>query len=246
MFGCVCLDCLSSFLGGGVLKVLIVEDEPVIRQSLCELVSHWGYVSDEAEDGELALELLQAHSYDLVLLDLNLPKVDGMTLCRKLRQKTGPQPLVLMLTARDAMADNIRGLEEGADDYVVKPFDPALLKARVQALLRRAVRPLNDSLEWGALLLDRDGRTAVYGSEDLHLTPKEHLILEELIKAGGRACSKDFLIQAAWGWAESPGEESVKTHVKNLRSKLAALGAPGDLIETVYGVGFRLNKNYAA
>jgi DNA-binding response OmpR family regulator len=90
MFGCACLDCLRSLLGGGVLKVLIVEDEPVIRQSLCELVSHWGYVADEAEDGELAWELLQAHSYDLVLLDLNLPKVDGMTLCRKLRQKPGP------------------------------------------------------------------------------------------------------------------------------------------------------------
>lgn len=231
--------------GGGILKVLIVEDEPVIRQSLCELVSHWGYVLDEAENGEQAWDLIQSHAYDLVLLDLNLPKVDGITLCRRLRQKKGPQPLVLMITARDAMVDNIRGLEEGADDYVVKPFDPALLKARVQALLRRAVRPLNDSLGWGELQLNRDGRTASYGSEDLHLTPKEHLILEELLKSGGRACSKDFLIQAAWGWAESPGEESVKTHVKNLRAKLAALGAPADLIETVYGVGFRLNRNYA-
>jgi DNA-binding response OmpR family regulator len=231
---------------GGILKVLIVEDEPVIRQSLCELVSHWGYVSDEAGNGELAWDLIQSNVYDLVLLDLNLPKVDGLSLCRRLRQKKGPQPLVLMLTARDAMVDNIRGLEEGADDYVVKPFDPALLKARVQALLRRAVRPLSDSLEWGDLLMNRDGRTAAYCSDDLHLTPKEHLILEELIKAGGRACSKDFLIQAAWGWAESPGEESVKTHVKNLRAKLATLGAPADFIETVYGVGFRLNRNYAA
>ena len=218
----------------------------MIRQSLSELVSLWGYVPDEAENGELAWDMLQAQSYDLVLLDLNLPKVDGLELCRRLRCNKGPQPLVLMLTARDTTSDNIRGLEEGADDYVVKPFDPALLGARVQALLRRASRPLNDSWQWGELTLDGDGRAANYGGQDLRLTPKEHLILEELIKAGGRACTKDFLIQAAWSWADTPGDESVKTHVKNLRAKLKTCGAPPDFVETVYGVGFRLNNNYAA
>lgn len=228
------------------MKLLIVEDDPVIRQSLCELASHWGYASDEADNGEMAWEMLQVQSYDLVLLDLNLPKLDGMEVCKRLRRKKGLQPMVLMLTARDTTLDNIQGLEKGADDYVVKPFDPSLLKARIQALLRRAERPLSDTWQWGLLVLEADGRTARYGGNDLHLTPKEHLILEELLKACGRTCSKEFLLQVAWGWADTPGDESVKTHVKNLRAKLASGGAPADLIETVYGVGFRLNANYAA
>lgn len=228
------------------MKILVVEDDPVIRQSLVELVSHWGYVADEAENGELAWEMLRAQDYDLVLLDLNLPKVDGLELCRRLRNSRLAQPLVLMLTARDTTSDNVRGLDDGADDYLVKPFEPVLLKARIQALLRRAGRPLHDFWQWGDLRLDGDGRAASFGGADLRLTPKEHLILEELLKAGGRACSKDSLIRAAWGWAETPGEESVKAHVKNLRAKLGACGAPADLIETVYGVGFRLNSNYAA
>ena len=190
--------------------------------------------------------MLCAQEYDLVILDLNLPKLDGLEVCRRLRKKQGSQCLILMLTARDTTHESIQGLEEGADDYLVKPFDPSLLRARIQALLRRATRPLNQTWQWGELKLQADGRAAFYREKDLHLTPKEHLILEELMKASGRTCSKEFLLQAAWGWADTPGDESVKTHVKNLRAKLTKRGAPADLIETVYGLGFRLNRNYAA
>lgn len=226
------------------MKVLIVEDDRVIRDALLELLQHWGLVAEACGDGRLALELIEASRFDLVLLDLNLPGLDGLEVCRRLRQASGPQPLVLMLTARDSLDDNVIGLEQGADDYLVKPFEPALLKARIQALLRRAARPLQEEWQWGLLRLGMDGRTASYGDQDLRLTPKEHGLLESLLKAGGRTCSKDQLIGAAWTWADVPGDESVKTHVKNIRAKLSAAGSPPDLIETVYGVGFRLNSTY--
>ena len=113
-------------------------------------------------------------------------------------------------------------------------------------LLRRADRPLIGSLRWGGLALDRDGHAARYGEQPLLLTGTEHRLLEALLQARGSTCSKALLLQAAWNWAESPGSDSVRTHIKNLRAKLAALGAPLDLVETVYGVGFRMNPDHAA
>jgi DNA-binding response OmpR family regulator len=227
------------------MKVLIVEDDPVIRDALQELLQHWGLVTEECAEGREALTLLEAGSFDLMLLDLNLPRLDGLEVCRRLRRLPINQPLVLMLTARDSLDDNVLGLEQGADDYLIKPFEPALLKARIQALLRRAARPLRDTWNWGALQLSLDRRTASFNTQDLRLTPKEHSLLEALLKAGGRTCSKEQLIEAAWAWADVPGDESVKTHVKNIRAKLNQAGAPPDLIETVYGVGFRLNASHA-
>ena len=227
------------------MKVLIVEDDPVIRDALKELLLHWGLVPEACADGKQALNLLEAGHFDLVLLDLNLPGLDGLEVCRQLRRLPVHQPLVLMLTARDSLDDNVLGLEQGADDYLVKPFEPALLKARIQALLRRAARPLRDDWSWGELQLSLDGRTASFNSQDLQLTPKEHALVEALLRAGGRTCSKEQLIEAAWAWADVPGDESVKTHVKNIRAKLSQAGAPPDLIETVYGVGFRLNASHA-
>ena len=131
------------------MKILVVEDDPLILSSLREMLEAWGYACDEAADGQLAWELLRACPYDLVLLDLNLPGIDGLSLCRRLRQAGGHQPLLLMLTARDTNRDKVVGLDQGADDYMVKPFDPDLLRARIQALLRRADRPLTASLRWG-------------------------------------------------------------------------------------------------
>jgi DNA-binding response OmpR family regulator len=227
------------------MKVLIVEDAPVIRDALIELLEHWGLVTEACDDGLKALQLLEAGAFDLVLLDLNLPSLDGLEVCRRLRRLPINQPLVLMLTARDSLDDNVTGLEQGADDYLVKPFEPTLLRARIQALLRRASRPLQHDWRWGLLMLTLDGRSASYDDQDLHLTAKEHALLESLLKAAGRTCSKDQLIEAAWHWADVPGNESVKTHVKNIRAKLSAAGAPPDLVETVYGVGFRLNASHA-
>jgi len=227
------------------MKILVVEDDPLIQRSLCEMVQAWGHACDETGDGEMAWQMLRACPYDLVLLDLNLPRLDGLSLCRRLRAAAGHQPLILMLTARDTNADKVLGLDQGADDYVVKPFDPDLLRARIQALLRRADRPLSSSLHWGRLELDRDGHAARYGGTELALTPTEHRLLEALLQARGSTCSKELLLQVGWTWHDVPGSESVRTHIKNLRAKLAQAGAPLDLVDTVYGVGFRMNPDHA-
>lgn len=227
------------------MKALVVEDSAVIRDALLELLQHWGLVAEGCADGQTALDLLNASRFDLVVLDLNLPGLDGLEVCRRLRRLPIEQPLVLMLTARDSLDDTVLGLEQGADDYLVKPFEPTLLKARIQALLRRASRPLHEDWRWGALRLQPDGRTGSFAGHDLRLTPKEHALLLALLQAGGRTCSKEHLITAAWTWSDVPGDESVKTHIKNIRAKLSAAGAAPDLIETVYGVGFRMNTNQA-
>jgi len=149
------------------MKLLVVEDDPVIRGSLRKMVEAWGY----------------ACPYDLLLLDLNLPGLDGMALCRRIRDRGGPQPLILMLTARDTNADRVTGLDQGADDYLVKPFDPDVLRAQVKALLRRAARPMARVLSWGDLELDRDGHGARFRDGELHLTAIEHRLLEALLRA---------------------------------------------------------------
>jgi DNA-binding response OmpR family regulator len=228
------------------MKLLVVEDDPLIRASLRDMVEAWGYACDETGDGQAAWEMLRACAYDLILLDLNLPGLDGVSLCRRIRERRGPQPLILMLTARDTASDRVTGLDQGADDYLVKPFDPDVLRAQVRALLRRAGRPLASVFSWGDLVLARDGHGARYGERELTLTAIEHRLLEALLRAAGTTCSKDQLLQAVWNWEDAPGSESLRTHVKNLRAKLAAAGAPPDLVETVYGVGFRLGSSHAA
>jgi DNA-binding response OmpR family regulator len=227
------------------MKVLVVEDDPMIQSSLREMVQAWGHACDEANDGEQAWDMVRQCPYDLILLDLNLPRLDGLAFCQRLRASSGPQPMVLMLTARDSNRDKVVGLDQGADDYLVKPFDPDVLRARVQALLRRAGRPLTRTLRWGGLSVDRDGHGARFGDRELSLTATEHRLLEALIQAGGTTCSKEHLLQAVWNWTDTPGSECVRSHVKNLRAKLVAAGAPPDLVETVYGVGFRLHPNHA-
>jgi DNA-binding response OmpR family regulator len=238
--------CLPLQSSEGSMKVLVVEDDPLIQRSLCEMLEAWGLVCDETGDGETAWDLICRCPYDLILLDLNLPRLDGLALCRRIRSRGGPQPLILMLTARDSNRDRVVGLDDGADDYMVKPFAPDLLRARVQALLRRASRPLTRQLSWGALQLDRDGHGARYGGHELTLTATEHHLLEALLRAAGTTCSKEQLLEVAWNWADTPGSDSLRTHIKNLRAKLSAAGAPPDLVETVYGVGFRLHAHHAS
>ncbi len=227
------------------MKLLVVEDDPMIRASLREMVEAWGYACDDTGDGQAALEMVCACPYDLLLLDLNLPGLDGVSLCRRIRGRGGPQPLILMLTARDTNSDRVAGLDQGADDYLVKPFDPDVLRAQVQALLRRAGRPMARVLSWGDLQLDRDGHGARFGANELALTAIEHRLLEALLRAAGATCSKELLLQAVWNWEDAPGSDSLRTHVKNLRAKLSAAGAPAELLETVYGVGFRLGSGHA-
>ena len=182
---------------------------------------------------------MQAFSYELILLDVTLPKLNGIQLCQRLRKAVIQTP-VLMLTAMDSSSDKVLGLDAGADDYVVKPFDLAELTARIRALLRRGTVVLPSVLEWGDLRLDPSSYEVNYGENLLHLTPKEYQLLELFIRKNQMVLSRSLILDNLWSFEEPPGEETVKVHIKDLRKKLRIACAPPDFIETVYGVGYRL------
>lgn len=223
------------------MKILLVEDDQRIVLSLTEALMDQHYVVDTAIDGPAGWELIQAFSYDLVLLDVMLPQMNGLQLCQSLRQAGYTMP-VLMLTARDTSADKVVGLDVGADDYVIKPFDLKELLARIRALLRRGVSVLPPILSWGDLLLDPANCTVTYGDRRLDLTPKEYGLLELFLRNNGRVLSRDEILDHLWPSEDPPGKETVKVHIRGLRQKLKAAGAGDDIIETVYGLGYRLSQ----
>lgn len=179
------------------MKLLVVEDDRSLRVSLQRLFGQWGYGTEAAATGGEALGWLEREVFDLVVLDLGLPDGDGVSLCRDLRRRPGHQPLLLMLTARDDRLEKVRGLEEGADDYVVKPFDPELLRARLRSLLRRAHLPLRQELSWGPLQLPAGQTSVLVHGAAVELTRKEALLLELLLRARGGSLSKGELFMAA-------------------------------------------------
>jgi DNA-binding response OmpR family regulator len=223
------------------MKLLVVEDDPALQQALLRLLGQWGYAAEAAGTAATALGWLEKELFDLVLLDLGLPDRDGLSLCRQLRQRSGHQPLVLMLTARDDRRDKVLGFEEGADDYVVKPFDPDLLRARLGALLRRAALPLQRELSFGPLRLIPGQTTVQIAGGTVDLTPKEALLLEQLLRAAGRSMGKAQLLHGIGDGRREVGEDALRAHMRNLRQKLTAAGCDPNLIETVYGIGYRLN-----
>lgn len=224
------------------MKILLVEDDIRIAHALAEALSDRHYIVDAAEDGELGWEFVESAPYDLIILDVMLPKLDGIQLCYRIRQKGYTTP-VLMLTARDTSTDKVMGLDAGADDYVVKPFDLPELMARVRAMLRRGSSILPSVLEWGELRFDPHSCKVEYGEKLLSLTPKEYGLLELFLRSNGRLLSRTAILDQLWSFEEPPGEETVKVHLRGLRQKLKAVGAPANFIETVYGLGYRLNEN---
>jgi len=223
------------------MRILLVEDDQRIAIALMETLRDRQYQVDLGKDGEAAWEFLQAFNYELILLDVTLPKLNGIQLCQRLR-KAGIQTPVLMLTARDSSSDKVLGLDAGADDYVVKPFDLAELTARIRALLRRGTAVLPTVLEWGDLRLNPSSYEVSYGENLLHLTPKEYQLLELFIRKNQMVLSRSLILDHLWSFEDPPGEETVKVHIKDLRKKLRIVGAPPDFIETVYGVGYRLKN----
>jgi DNA-binding response OmpR family regulator len=223
------------------MRFLLIEDDAALAEVLAEVLTDQRYEVDVARDGEIGWNLATVFPYDLILLDLTLPKLDGLTLCRQLRYRGICLPIV-MLTARDTSTDKITGLDAGADDYVVKPFDLQELLARIRASLRRGNSAATPVLKWGNLCLDPSTYEVVYGKFPLCLTPKEFALLELLLRNGRRVLTRSLLIERIWSWEDAPGEETVKAHIKGLRQKLRSVGAPSDWIETVHGVGYRLKQ----
>jgi two-component system OmpR family response regulator len=221
------------------MKILLVEDDDRIAAALSEALSDCHYVVDVAIDGENGWEFVQAFPYDLLVLDVMLPKLDGMALCQRVRQHGYAMP-ILMLTARDTSTDKVMGLDVGADDYVVKPFDLKELLARIRALLRRGSSSITMLLEWEGLQLNPNNYEVTYMGKILHLTPKEYRILELLLRHRDRTFSKGEILEHLWSFDDPPNEETVKVHIRSLRQKIKQGGADSDLIETVYGLGYRL------
>ncbi|MEC4803794.1 MAG: response regulator transcription factor [Jaaginema sp. PMC 1079.18] len=225
------------------MRILLVEDDRQIAQTLAAILRQHHYTVDLAEDGEMGLNYAQTYEYDLILLDLMLPKRDGFGVCQELRRR-GDRVPILMLTARDASSDQVLGLDAGADDYVVKPFAIEPLLARIRALLRRGNVAFSPVLTWENLHLDPSTCIVKYRDKILPVTPKEYALLELLLRSPHRVLSRGLILEHLWDLEDQPREDAVKVHLRRLRQKLKAAGAPPNLIETVYGIGYRLNPNF--
>ncbi|MDI9830506.1 response regulator transcription factor [Streptomyces sp. KAU_LT] len=230
--------------GGAGARVLVVDDDPTVAEIVSGYLDRAGYVVDRAGDGPSALAAAAARRPDLVVLDLMLPGMDGLEVCRRMRGQ-GPVP-VIMLTARGDEDDRILGLEVGADDYVTKPFSPRELVLRVGSVLRRA-RPAQPSgvLGGGGLSVDPAARRATKNGAELALTIREFDLLTFFLRHRGRVFSREDLMREVWGW-DFGDLSTVTVHVRRLRGKVEDDPARPRLIQTVWGVGYRFDTDGAA
>jgi DNA-binding response OmpR family regulator len=221
------------------MRILVVEDDETIAKTLETVLGEQHYVVDAAADGELGWELVEVFNYDLIILDVMLPKLNGIEFCRRLREG-GDRTPILLLTAKNSSNDKTLGLNAGADDYVVKPFDLPELLARIRVLLRRKNSLINSVLQWGELRLDPNTCEASYSSQPLRLTPKEYRLLELFLRNPQQVLTRNAILENLWLAEEMPSEDTVTAHIKSLRQKLRGAGSPPDAIATVYGMGYRL------
>lgn len=221
-------------------RVLVVDDEATITDFVGFALQKEGYNADIVRSGEEALAKAAENDYDLFILDIMLPGIDGYELCRRLR--TTSEAPVLFLSARDTELDKVVGLEIGGDDYLVKPFGVRELIARVRALLRRggAHGTVPTIINVAGITLDEDAHTAVNEEgKDLDLTPREFELMASLMKNAGKTVGREFLLRDAWGWEYLTETKTVDTHIKRLRDKIRAAGYDPNIIETVRGYGYR-------
>jgi DNA-binding response OmpR family regulator len=218
-------------------KLLLVEDDQTLRETLAYNLKHEGYEVIQASDGVAALDLAREHKPDLVVLDIMLPGLDGLTVCRTLRHEF-EVPIVL-LTARSGEVDRIVGLDSGADDYIVKPFSLGELLARLRAVMRRGRSDSSTKLQSGDLMLDLVAHRAFRGHASLSLAPKEFDLLAELIRHRGAVLTRDLLVQRVWGFDFGGDTRTVDVHIRMLREKIEEDAANPQRIQTVRGIGYR-------
>jgi two-component system response regulator MprA len=223
------------------MRVLVVDDEPAVRESLSRSLRFEGYQVELAGDGYSALDALRAGHHDLVILDVMMPGLDGLETCRRLRV-TGDRVPVLMVTARRTVGDRVVGLDAGADDYVVKPFAPEELLARVRALLRRADPGEHEALTFADLTLDPDNRSVLRGDRVIELTKTEFDLLAVLLQSATRVVTRSVLFTEVWGYDFGTKSNSLDVYIGYLRRKLEAAGEPR-LVHTVRGVGYVLRES---
>jgi len=214
------------------MRVLLVEDDTLLGEGLCTGLKQDGYAVDWVQDGMAAEVALNVEHFDIMILDLGLPKQDGLQVLQKIRVKDNPIP-VLILTARDSLDDRIKGLDVGADDYMVKPFDLEELNARMRALLRRSAGRAAPKLVHGNLALDPAAHEVHYGGAAVDLPPKEFAVLQTLLENVGRVISKTKLQETLYSWEQDVASNALEVHIHHLRKKLGS-----DFIRTIRGVGY--------
>lgn len=223
-------------------RVLVVDDEKNMRDLLRIYLSKEGFEVTEAEGGAAAVNLLNQTTFDLVILDIMMPGMDGWEVCRRIRENA--QTPILMLTARSETKDKVQGLQLGADDYLVKPFDPEELTARVNALLRRAKLTIPsteqaDVLRYFEISINPDTREVTAHGQTLELTPKEFDLLLYLASHPRKVFTRELILEQVWGQDYEGDIRTVDTHVKNVREKLRQAGLTYNPIQTVWGVGYK-------
>lgn len=219
------------------MRILIVEDDELVADALKRGLAESGFTVDRVASGEKAELALTQENFDVAVIDIGLPGIDGLTLVRRLR-RAGRDTPVLILTARDGLADRVDALDLGADDYLTKPFELAEVAARCRALVRRTRSATSAELRIGSLTLDLAGRTALLDGHALDLTRREWSILESLVLEAGRVVRKEHLLRAIAGWDDELSPNAVEVHVSRLRAKLGDAVA----IRTVRGLGYRLDE----
>ena len=224
------------------MRILIVEDDPALADGLARSLTQSGYAVDCATQGAMANTMLQDAVYDLAILDLGLPRMDGTEVLRRLRQRGGKTP-VLVLTARDAVEDRVIGLDLGADDYMTKPFDLSELEARVRALIRRGQLGANTSLTCASLLLDTAAHRAFIAEVPIDLSAREIGVLEVLLLRQRKVVSKEQIMEALCKWDEDLGGNAIEVYIHRLRKKLETSGVR---IRTIRGLGYLLEEDGVA
>lgn len=218
------------------MRLLLVEDDNLLGEGIRAGLAQAGFAVDWVKDGEQARAALDSEPYALMVLDLGLPRLSGEEVLRRLRAKNNPLP-VLILTARDTVADRVKGLDAGADDYLVKPFDLDELTARLRALLRRSGGRAAPVIQHGNLAVDPAAHAVTLDGAPVDLPPKEFAILLHLLENAGRVSSREQLEQSLYGWGEEVESNAVEVHIHHLRKKLGA-----ELIRTLRGVGYMIDK----
>jgi two-component system response regulator QseB len=218
------------------MRLLLIEDDVPLGEGIHQALIREGYTVDWVKDGAGALHALLSEAFDVAILDLGLPKMDGLTVLRRLRESGSALP-VLILTARDGTEDRIAGLDAGADDYLIKPFDLAELKARLRALLRRSAGRARVMIEHAGIRLDPTTQQVTYHNDPVALTPKEYQLLYELLSPPGRVMTRERLIQLLYGWNEEAESNTLEVHIHHLRKKFSS-----ELIRTIRGVGYLVEE----
>ncbi|HLS89688.1 MAG TPA: response regulator transcription factor [Limnochordia bacterium] len=223
-------------------RILVVDDEPSIVELIRVNLEDGGYDVGVAADGDEALERFSQEVWDLVILDLMLPGVDGIEVCRRIRKES--QVPIIMLTAKADEIDRVLGLEMGADDYVTKPFSPRELLARVRAILRRVPDTVvtGELIQYGRLRLNLEKRTVEIDGDRVQLTPREFDLLHLLARYPGRIFQRDYLLEQLWEYEYTGGTRTVDVHIRRLRQKLEHHPQYAEAIETVHGIGYRLRE----